>query len=184
MKYGKFTIGQTIALINKLGGIEVAAAILANEGPSLITDDIEFLKSLPKCLEIRDLLRAWGEYLMEDGKRSFAFMISQVASRAENLAGRSINEMLPMDDEVRSEILVSIENVQKTFVVFQTKTRLRLEHVESSLEWIKLSLKKNDRMSVYKYACELRGALRGIEELNNAILAPYDEACITKRTTI
>lgn len=177
MKYGELGLNQIEALVNKLGGLGVVKALLAGQGEiSDFGEEVAFIRSLNKSLAMREMFRAWGKYDHEDGVSTFKIMVAHVADQSEHIAEKAIGERGTMDEELKKIIIEKIEFLFREIVKFQIIDGDGFEHTKGHLEEIKNSLNSGDQMRVLKNACRLRSYLRGMEELNDMLLKPFDKA--------
>jgi len=177
MKYGELNLGQIEALVNILGGFGVVKAIIDGQGEvSGFKEERAFLKSLDKCLAIRNMLRGFDCYGSEDGVSHFRIVVSNVAERAMNLAERAINENRQFNEQFKNEIIEKIDLAIYKLVEFKVRDGEGFEFAQDCLEEIKKRLIKGDKLGVFKCACSLINFLRGVETLNNLILAQFDKA--------
>lgn len=177
MKYGELNLGQIEALVNVLGGFGVVKAILDGQGKvSGFKEERAFLKSLDKCLAIRDMLRGWDCYSSEDGLSHFRIVASNVADRAMNLAERAINENSQFNEQFKGEIIEKIDLALCKLVEFKVRDGEGFEFAQGCLEEIKKRLLKGDKLGVFKCACSLRSFIKGVETLNDLLLTQFDKA--------
>ncbi len=177
MKYGELGLNQIEALVNKLGGLGVVRAILTGKGEvSDFVEELAFIKSLDKCLAIREMLRSWGKYGHDDGVSTFKIMVTHVYDQSVCIAEEAISRKCTMDERLKEIIIEKIEFSLREIVKFQTLDGDGFEHVRGHLEEIKNGLKSGVPIKVLKDACRLRSHLRGMEELNDMLLKPFDKA--------
>ncbi len=177
MKYGELSLNQVEALANKLGGLGAVKAVLADRGEvSDFGPERAFIKSLNKCLAMREMLRAWGQYGHEDGVSTFMIVVNHVTQQSQCIAEDAIDKKCSMDEHLKDIIIEKIEFLFREIVRFQTLDGDGFEHAKGHLEEIKNGLKSGDPIKVLKDACRLGGYLRGMGELNDMVLAPFDRA--------
>jgi len=155
----------------------VVRAILTGKGEvSDFMGERAFIKSLDKCLAIREMLRAWGKYGHDDGVSTFKIMVAHVYDQSVCIAEEAISKKCTMDEHVKEIIIEKIEFALREIVKFQAIDGDGFESVRGHLEEIKNGLKIGVPIKVLKDACRLRSYLRGMEELNDILLKPFDKA--------
>ena len=127
--------------------------------------------------QLRDFERGWQNYETKDGL-TFLVLVDGAVDRCRNSAEIAIKDGSEMDSKFMDEELENLERARESLVRFEEKGELKvlMAPIRDKIDELRKNMKSGDAMKIFESAVSLKSFYSGFMHINEAFLAPAEEA--------